>query len=54
MNRCNSCYRQPHRNEGCFTRDTVKFLKDKSSPCLDGTWKTITPSFIKVKVSCKK
>ena len=49
MNKCNKCYWQPHKNEGCFTRNVVKFLKAKYSPCLDGTWKTITPLFVKVK-----
>ena len=54
MNKCNKCYWQPHKNEGCFTRNVVKFLKDKSSPCLDGTWKTKTPLFVDLETKGEK
>ena len=49
---CNNCYSEECKNksEGCFTGDTKKFIRDNTSPCLDGTWRESSyPVFKEIK-----
>ena len=38
---CNECYSKEHKSneEGCFTNNPKKWIKDKIPPCVNGTWK---------------
>jgi hypothetical protein len=50
MYQCNKCYYEPTNQEGCFTNDVSTLIKDKIPPCLDGTWQSFNPCFIKVEL----
>ena len=50
MYQCNKCYYEPTNQEGCFTNDVSTLIKDKIPPCLDGTWQSFNPCFIKIEL----